>query len=381
MNNLQLATQFLEQHLKGRYVTNNHIKPLLDKLPTPFLIQTEGQSVLGKPIYSVKFGIGKTKILAWSQMHGNESTTTKALFDLFNYLSTDSATVKEIYNRYTFYCIPILNPDGAEAYTRVNANQIDLNRDSFHITQPESKLLRTIFEDFKPDYCFNLHDQRTIFGTEANLPATVSFLAPAFNESREYNETRLKAIRIINVMNEALQQVIPNQIGRFDDSFNINCVGDYFTSRNTPTILFEAGHFKDDYNRDEVRKYIFISLLIALTENNENVVVSNDLEKYLKISQNLKNFNDFIYKNVRIFDNSEEKIINFAAQFTEILNQDEIHFEAYIVPIENLDTINGHYEFDAKEKDFIASYGKFPKIGEKANFQLGNSNKFLNGLQ
>lgn len=381
MNNLQLATQFLEENLKGRYVTNEHIKPLLDKLPTPFLIKSEGKSVLGKDIYSVKFGIGKTKILAWSQMHGNEATTTKGLFDLFNYLATNDTNTEDLYNRYTLYCIPILNPDGAEAYTRVNANQIDLNRDSFAITQPESKLLRKIFEDFKPNYCFNLHDQRTIFGTESNLPATVSFLAPAFNESRDYNATRLKAIRIINAMNEELQQFIPNQIGRFDDSFNINCVGDYFTSRNTPTILFEAGHFKEDYDRDEVRKYIFISLLTALTVDNENVVVENDLEKYLNISQNLKNFNDFIYKNVRIFDNSEEKIINFAAQFTEILNQDVIHFEASIVPMENLDTINGHYEFDAKGKDFIANYGKSPKIGEQANFQIGNSNIFTNGKQ
>ncbi|NJM78715.1 MAG: peptidase M14 [Flavobacterium sp.] len=381
MKSLQLATLFLEQNLKGRYVTNEHIKPLLDKLPKSFLVSSEGKSVLGKDIYSVKFGIGKTKILAWSQMHGNESTTTKALFDLFNYLSSDDNTVKDIYNKFTFYCIPILNPDGAAAYTRVNANEIDLNRDSFAITQPESKLLRTIFEAYKPNYCFNLHDQRTIFGTEANLPATVSFLAPAFNEARDYNETRLKAIRIINAMNDKLQQIIPNQVGRFDDSFNINCTGDYFTYANTPTILFEAGHFKDDYDRDEVRKFIFISLFTALTENYENVIVSNDLDKYLKISQNLKNFNDFIYKNVIIFDNSDEKIINFAAQFTEILYQDKIHFEAHIVSIEDLNAFNGHYEFDAKGEEFNASYGKFPKIGEKASFKIGNNYNFSNGKQ
>lgn len=381
MNSLQLATCFLEQKLKGRYVTNNHIKPLLDKLPTRFKINVEGKSVLGKEIYSVKFGIGKTKILAWSQMHGNESTTTKGLFDLFSYLSSDESMVDTIYNKCTIYCIPILNPDGAEAYTRINANQVDLNRDAFELTQPESKLLRSIYKHFKPDYCFNLHDQRTIFGTESNLPATVSFLAPAYNEARDYNTVRLKAIRIINEMNEELQQFIPNQVGRFDDSFNINCVGDYFTSRNTATILFEAGHYKNDYARDEVRKYIFISLLCALSKIDENVIVTSELQKYLKISQNLKNFNDFIYKNVRIFDNSEEKIINFAAQFTEILTKDVIHFEAYIVPVENVETSNGHYEFDAKGKDFIANYGKSPKIGEQANFQIGNSNIFSNGKQ
>ena len=52
----------------------------------------------------------------------------------------------------------MVNPDGAKLYTRVNANEVDLNRDSVNLSQPESKVLRNVFEEFKPDYCFNLHD-------------------------------------------------------------------------------------------------------------------------------------------------------------------------------------------------------------------------------
>ena len=59
----------------------------------------------------------------------------------------------------------MLNPDGATLYTRANANAVDLNRDSQDLTQPARRVLRATFERFKPDYCFNLHDQRTIFGT------------------------------------------------------------------------------------------------------------------------------------------------------------------------------------------------------------------------
>ena len=66
----------------------------------------------------------------WSQMHGNESTTTKALFDVFNTLISNNPIIKHILNACTLYIIPILNPDGAEAYTRVNANAVDLNRDA-----------------------------------------------------------------------------------------------------------------------------------------------------------------------------------------------------------------------------------------------------------
>ena len=382
MKSLQLATTFLEKKLSGRYVTNNHILPLLNNLSDRFKIQAEGKSVLGKPIYSVQYGVGKIKILAWSQMHGNEATTTKALFDFFNYLSSEDSQVKDWYTTYTFYCIPILNPDGAEAYTRVNANQVDLNRDAFEITQPENKVFRSIYEAFKPDYCFNLHDQRTIFGTEGTqLPATVSFLAPAFNEERDFNEVRYKAIKVITAMNKELQQLIPNQVGRFDDSFNINCIGDYLTYRNTPTILFEAGHFQKDYSRDKVRKFIFCSLFTAFQSISENVIVNNFLDDYLNISQNSKCFYDFLYKNVRIIDNSQEKLINFAAHFTEILKEGVIHFEAIIVQINNLEKYKGHYEFDAKGDFFNAVYGKMPLIGEKADFFIGNTVKFTNGEQ
>ena len=69
-------------------------------------------------------------------MHGNESTTTKAVIDLVNLLikNYDSDSVTNLLNRCTLHIIPMLNPDGADAYTRVNANSVDLNRDAqnFH---------------------------------------------------------------------------------------------------------------------------------------------------------------------------------------------------------------------------------------------------------
>ena len=234
-------------------------------------------------------------------MHGNESTTTKALFDFINLLNNGTDLANQLLDTFTFYCIPMLNPDGAKLYTRANANNIDLNRDSQNLTQPESKVLRAIFEEFKPDYCFNLHDQRTIFGVaDTGKPATVSFLAPSYNEEREVNESRLKAINLIAGINDVLQNYIPGQIGRFDDSFNINCIGDTFQYLGVPTLLFEAGHFPDDYEREVTRKFIFISLLSSFIILSENDIVSNRNDKYLNIPQNKVVFFDFMYKNVKI---------------------------------------------------------------------------------
>ena len=249
MNYVQLHQDYKQASLFGRYITLEHIEPLLVNYPVEII----GQSVLVKPIYKVQFGTGKTKILMWSQMHGNESTTTKALFDFMNILQSDSDLSKKLLNEFTFCLLPMLNPDGAELYTRENANEVDLNRDAQNLSQPESVLLRKTFDDFKPNYCYNLHDQRTIYGVgQTDNPATVSFLAPAYNENRDVNEVRIKAMNVIVAMNETLQQFIPNQVGRFDDSFNLNCVGDTFQYLNVPTILFEAGHFPKEIGRAHV---------------------------------------------------------------------------------------------------------------------------------
>ena len=382
MNNLQLATEYLESKLKGKYIHLETILLLLDAYKSVFEISEIGRSVEQRCIFQVKIGTGKTKILIWSQMHGNETTTTKGLFDFFNFLATDNEIANQIKKNYTLFCIPILNPDGAFVYTRENANKVDLNRDAFLASQPEMKLLRSIYEALQPDYCYNLHDQRTIFGTEGfNLPATISFLAPAYNDEREYNEVRMKAVTVINKMNKALQKYIPNQVGRFDDSYNVNCIGDFFTTSSTPTILFEAGYFQNDYNREESRKYFFIALLnsFELTEN--NALGIGDLDDYLRIPQNNKTFFDFIYKNVKIIVNKVEIIINFAAQYQEVLIADEINFEAVISKISDLDNFSGHVEYDCKAMLF-SSYGKnFPEIGAKATFYLNNLTYFNNGVK
>lgn len=374
--------QYKETSISGRYLTNNHIKPLLDKLSSDFKVGVIGQSVQNKPIYSVEFGTGKKKVFMWSQMHGNESTTTKALFDLFNFLQFNDEEAKKIKQEFTLLIIPILNPDGAQVYTRVNANEVDLNRDSVDLTQPEAQLLQNTFKAFHPDYCFNLHDQRSIFAAgETRNPATISFLAPAYNEVREYNDCRLKAVEVIVAMNDELQKHIPNQVGRFDDSFNLNCIGDRFQSLGVPTILFEAGHYQNDYQREETRKYLFVSYLVALKNIYSNVVVADSLNSYLNIPQNKSVFYDFLYKNIKINKDSLDIISNFAAHYREILQEDQVIFEAYITEIGNDISKYGHIEFDGEGGIYSDNLDNIPEINKKADFFINNNIIFVNGMR
>lgn len=376
----QLFDQYKEQTLHGRYITLDSIAPLLNQLNTHGQIEIIGNSVLGKPIYKYQIGEGKIKILLWSQMHGNESTTTKALFDFFNVIQGDSDFAKELIRNFTFCVIPMLNPDGAKRYTRENANSIDLNRDSQDLSQPESILLRKIFEDFKPDFCYNLHDQRTIFGVgDSGKPATLSFLAPAYNEEREMNASRLKAVNLIAGINTVLQHYIPGQIGRFDDSFNSNCIGDTFQLLGVPTVLFEAGHYPNDYDREETRKYVFFALVSSFSILIENDIVISKLDDYLIIPQNKVVFYDFIYKNIKIYYDGIEKITNFAAQYKEELIENNLYFNAYIVKIDNLEHFFGHTEYNANGELYQDEEGNFPSLNQLANFEIGKSAKFRNG--
>lgn len=206
------------------------------------------------------------------------------------------------------------------------------------------------------------------------------FLAPSYNEERDVNENRQKAINLIAGINDVLQNYIPGQVGRFDDSFNINCIGDTFQFLGVPTILFEAGHYPNDYDRETTRKYIFFSLISSFQLINENDLVINRISDYLNISQNKVVFYDFMWKNIKINYDGIEIITNFVAQYKEELIENKIHFNAYIVEAGELENYFGHYEYDGNGAVYSDDYSNIPKMNQKADFYLNKNIKFVNGL-
>jgi len=318
-----------EEALEGRYINATHISKPLKKAASKFEVKVLGESSLGESIHLIKVGSGKLKILMWSQMHGNESTTTKAVFDMLNAFSDHSndSVIENILSNCTLYIVPMLNPDGAKAYTRVNAKEIDLNRDAKNLTQAESIVLRKVFDEFKPDFCFNLHDQRTIFSAGSNeAPATLSFLTPSEDVERSITRSREESMRVIGAIYKDLSKLIPGRIGRYDDGYNANCTGDTFQSMGVPTILFEAGHSKDDYARDKTREYVFYALFSGLNAIATQGYKKIDISFYLNIPENEKLFYDIILRKAEIGGN----IVDVAIQFKEILKDSEVVFSPIV---------------------------------------------------
>lgn len=324
--------EFKESSIEGRYIHLEMIEDLLVDFNTEII----GTSENNHSIYSIRIGNGNKKILVWSQMHGNESTGTKAMFDFLNLLNTKTQEAEEVLDNCTILFIPILNPDGALAYTRVNANDVDLNRDAVDLIAKESKVLRKQLDDFQPDFCFNLHDQRTIFGVEGtNYPAVLSFLAPSSEITRALTQSRTITMNVISAMNLKLQALIPNHIGRYTDEFYPTATGDNFQKLGFPTILIESGHYPNDYEREITRYYTFLSILFGIHHISKNNNF-DDVGSYFSIPNNVKSFYDIVH----IHPNGEK----VAYQYEEKLKEGKLHFIPKKVDENDLNGQFGHKE-------------------------------------
>ena len=337
-------TDNFEDRLTGRYITIKHILPLLDSYRNIFNVSVAGFSEMGVEIPLVTLGKGPKKVLIWSQMHGNESTTTKALFDFFKYISVNNQQTAQLLSQYSFYVLPILNPDGAALYTRENANNIDLNRDAEDVSQSESRVLRSIFDSLQPHLCLNMHDQRSIFGIDGPKPATLSFLAPSADALKTITPAREIAMELIVKMKNYIQAYHHNQIGRFDDTFNQNCVGDSFTSSGSPTILFEAGHYPNDYSREQSRSFVFHALIALFDLDTASQNNSLDYKEYFTIPENQKIYKDVVLYNVRV--DGEDNLQTISFQYKEKLLHQKIEFELYFDSMQEKNNVFGHQHFD-----------------------------------
>lgn len=363
MNIESWYSKIFESNLKGRFIALQHILPLMDFYKNTFSISIAGKSESDREIHLVKIGKGKKVVLAWSQMHGNESTTTKAIFDFLRFLDQNEAfqsDISDFLKKYTLYIIPILNPDGAALYSRENSNLVDLNRDAKDLTQKESRILNGLFNELRPDLCLNLHDQRSIFGLVTGEPAYISFLSPAVDKERRLTDSRISTMEMIVKMNNTLQKIIPGKVGRYDDTYNQACVGDTFQKAGVPTILFEAGHINNDYQRERSREYIFYALL-SLFDIIKGVDPNH--KEYFNIPKNTKNFRDVVLRDAKLVDTT--KTCSISIQYEELLDDGILRFVPKLDAIGELDGLKGHIEINVEGDEILLNSQNIIKIGDE----------------
>lgn len=329
-----------------------------------------GTSVLGRPIYMLSVGRGPQKVVAWSQMHGNESNATHALLDLLESFKHQPGLAEDVFSKISLDFILQLNPDGSAAWTRRNALDIDINRDFIKEASKEILVLKETVAKGNYSYALNLHEQRTIFSTDGEHPATLSFLAPSENIEREVTDTRKKAMAVISRVYKKLSPMIPNQIARYSDEFYPASTGDNFTRMGLPTILFEGGHFQDDYQRIGTRKYYTLALCEALMAIGELAGSSRGWEQYADIPENREAHYDVIYRNVKL-NTDFHCVLDVAVQYREVYNagNHDISFVPIVMEVGDCGKKKGWKEIDCTGKTFVCKR-KFPKLDAEVDFEI-----------
>jgi hypothetical protein len=296
---------FQEKSVDHRRFKQADVLHLVTDRKGDFLVEEIGRSVEDKPVYQMTIGNGPTKVMLWSQMHGNESTATMALFDLFNFLEGENDGFEDLRNKLkeklTLRFIPMVNPDGMDQWIRRNALDIDLNRDAIKLASPEAVILKNARDSFSPDFGFNLHDQQVYYTAgESPTPATISVLAPAYNYETEVNDVRKRALQVIVGMNRVMQKVAPGHVGKYDDAFEPRAFGDNFQKWGTSTILIESGGYPNDPEKQLIRKFNFMIMLHALQEIADKSYTDYSLDDYFSIPDNALRLMDLVIRNLPV---------------------------------------------------------------------------------
>jgi hypothetical protein len=119
--------------------------------PTPREVRQIGMSVNGRPIWAEYYGpwVPRKTVVVIGAVHGDECGPALVV-DAARRTGAASATVG-------YWVIPTLNPDGLAAFSRYNAAGVDLNRDGFQLSQPESRALMTFTAEIRPDLTVHAH--------------------------------------------------------------------------------------------------------------------------------------------------------------------------------------------------------------------------------
>lgn len=228
---------------------------------------TVGLSAEGREIRHLTYGTGPTTVLLWSQMHGDESTATMALADIIRFFDEQPThpLARRISASTTIHMIPLLNPDGAERFQRRNAQGIDVNRDARRLQTPEGRFLKAVRDSVNPDFGFNLHDQgASVRVGQSDRGVAIALLAPAFNEARDIDEKRHRAMQVASVLVKAMTPLVGDHIAKYDDTFNPRAFGDLMGAWGASTVLIESGGWKDDPQKQHLRKTNVVGILSAL---------------------------------------------------------------------------------------------------------------------
>jgi len=353
--------KYYQSSVNTRRFKYEDIIPLITSLKEEngFSVVKGGKSFQGRDIFHVQWGKGPTHLLLWSQMHGDESTGTRALFDIWNFLGAKGDEYIEIRDyllqTVSMHFVPILNPDGTNQWHRRTLQDIDMNRDAVQLQTPEARILKSLCDEIQPLFAFNLHDQSTYYSAGyIDKPATLSFLAPAFNKFKDINEVRKGSMQIIGYLNRQIQKLHPGHVGKYDDTFNPRAFGENIQKWGISTVLIESGGYPNDPEKEYIRKLNFALIVDGIASIAGRKYTEIGIEEYDNIPFNNKeHYFDLIIRNATIKRNGIEYKVDVAINLEEQDYNDhrDFFYIGKIVDIGDMSMFYGYEEIDLEGKE------------------------------
>jgi len=140
-----------------------------DTTPAPVPWRIVGTSVEERPIECVVLGDGEVTVLLIGGIHGNEEAGTPLLLHLAELVHSCIEPLPWMTNR-RIAILPVANPDGLAASTRLNSRHVDLNRNfpsrnfgtarrggAEPLSEPESRVIHRLIDELRPDRILTFH--------------------------------------------------------------------------------------------------------------------------------------------------------------------------------------------------------------------------------
>lgn len=127
--------------------------------PGLITVTEEGKSSEGRSLFLVRLNRGGPKatfrVFFYAQQHGDEVSGKDAQLCLIRAIAEQPDLLPEDVD---LHLMPMVNPDGAEAYKRFNGAGADLNRDHLLLAQPETRALHQVARRILPHLAVDSHE-------------------------------------------------------------------------------------------------------------------------------------------------------------------------------------------------------------------------------
>jgi len=222
-------------------------------------LTTLGKSIRGRSLWAVRLGNpvpnGSRRILVLCRQHGDEPASTEAALRLIKSVAEKrDPALQTALSHVTLYLVPMVNPDGAGANTRLNANGADLNRDWGAFSQPETRAVVHAARLIRPNLIIDAH----------NWDGKDTYNADCLEAPRASNSPALRVTQAIQSANIARLAnngfaVAPTRYGA--DSPN-TLAHRWFVAQGIPALLIET-HAGDSDNHLDFRRRqdIYLALI------------------------------------------------------------------------------------------------------------------------